>query len=256
MGRIRRLSLPDPKLDQAMDSAVGSPQKGFDLDIRLREFEINQLTQRNNFFMIFQGVMIAGVVQSGGSAAPLISFLVCLTGMFISLLQIGMAGGAKYWQVRWEASTRTSEAVILLTLVKNGRYATQTFVHDLSLLNDEDRQAIEAWNRQAQPEDRIGHIPDFVRKAVERDIKASNAVKPTSLGGRLRRLLDRPVQKWAILPKWSVSRIPIWVGAVLFLFWCILWLNTFSIKGLTEHIRWEPAAFSFVPLKADPKDNK
>jgi len=45
----------------------------------MREFEITQLAQRNNFFMIFQGVMLAGVIQSS-HAIPVVSFLVCVAG--------------------------------------------------------------------------------------------------------------------------------------------------------------------------------
>jgi hypothetical protein len=249
MGRIRRVTQPsDPKVERATVSAVGDATAGFDLDIRLREFEINQLTQRNNFFMIFQGVMIAGVMQSGGTAAPLISFLVCLTGMGISLLQVGMAGGAKYWQVRWEAATRSSELAILLALLKAGRDSTQTFIQDLNLLPKHEKDLIDAWNAsQADPANQIGDWPNFVHDQVELDVRAGKR------GPRY--WLDWWVRAWGILPKWSVSRIPIWAGGVLFLFWCVLWLHTFSLPGLTEHIRWQPTWFELTPLKPDPKDD-
>ena len=72
MGKIPKRQLPpakpvDDELQRATASPVGSATSKFDLDIRLREFEINQLTQRNNFFMILQGVMIAGIAQSSCS---------------------------------------------------------------------------------------------------------------------------------------------------------------------------------------------
>jgi len=85
----------------ALNSPVANRVRGLELDLRLREFEISQLTQRNNFFMIFQGVMIGGLIQSQGLAAPILTSMTSLLGMAVSILQIGMAGGAKYWQSRW-----------------------------------------------------------------------------------------------------------------------------------------------------------
>ena len=84
----------------------------YKLCIDTRNFEISQLINRNNFFMIFQGVLLAGVIQSSGSIA-LVSFLCCLCGLLVSLLQTGMACGAKYWQEYWETSTVIAEEEIL-----------------------------------------------------------------------------------------------------------------------------------------------
>ncbi|WP_431065252.1 hypothetical protein [Methylotuvimicrobium sp.] len=71
----------------------------FEVALQMREFEITQLAQRNNFFMIFQGVLLAGVIQSAHSIA-VVSFLGCVAGFSISLFQVGMASGAKYWQAK------------------------------------------------------------------------------------------------------------------------------------------------------------
>lgn len=73
----------------------------FNIALRMRDFEINQLTQRNNFFMIFQGVLFAGLVQSSHTT-PIVSFMVCVVGLVIALFQVGMASGAKFWQEYWE----------------------------------------------------------------------------------------------------------------------------------------------------------
>lgn len=73
----------------------------FNIALRMRDFEINQLTQRNNFFMIFQGVLFAGLVQSS-HAKPVVSFMVCVAGLVVALFQVGMASGAKFWQEYWE----------------------------------------------------------------------------------------------------------------------------------------------------------
>lgn len=83
----------------------------YKLAIAARDFEINQLVQRNNFFMIFQGVLLAGLIQAAGNGkiVPIVSFLVCTAGLLASLLQIGMAAGAKFWQERWEYAVETAE---------------------------------------------------------------------------------------------------------------------------------------------------
>jgi hypothetical protein len=80
----------------------------FQIALETRNFEISQLVQRNNFFMIFQGVLFAGLVQSSHSK-PVVSFLVCLAGLMVSLYQVQMAAGAKFWQEYWEAALQRIE---------------------------------------------------------------------------------------------------------------------------------------------------
>ncbi|UIM98636.1 hypothetical protein [Yersinia ruckeri] len=55
-------------------------KKLYELTIRVRDFEITQLSQRNNFFMLFQGVLFAGLAtllqnSSGKDYAALICFI-------------------------------------------------------------------------------------------------------------------------------------------------------------------------------------
>lgn len=83
----------------------------------LRNFEISQLVQRNNFFMICQGVMLAGVVQSA-HGIPVVSFLVCLAGFVIAIFQVGMASGAKFWQDYWQEKLRKIETELISGLKK------------------------------------------------------------------------------------------------------------------------------------------
>lgn len=73
----------------------------FEIAMRMRDFEIGQLTNRNNFFMIFQGVLFAGMLQSDHDTL-IISFMACLVGLVVSLFQVGVASGAKFWQEYWE----------------------------------------------------------------------------------------------------------------------------------------------------------
>jgi len=239
-----RLAASNDKED-LLDNPVGSRAKGLELDLRLREFEISQLTQRNNFFMIFQGVLIAGLVQSQGTAAPLITFSMSLLGVATSVFQIGMAGGAKYWQSRWEASTRSSEIAIVLELLRQRKLAVQTFTHNSKLLTEDERKQIKDWNnKQPDRDDRITDDPEFIHDVVLKDIQAGSR-------GFLRRHADWWVRRFAIAPKWSVSRIPIWVGAMLLVFWAVIAFHSIRFPGLDLE-SFSPVWFELTPLKHDP----
>lgn len=213
------------EIEDFQNNPVGSRSKGLELDLRLREFEITQLTQRNNFFMIFQGVLIAGLVQSLGNAAPIIYFLLSILGFAISILQIGMAGGAKYWQCRWEASTRSSEIAIVLELLEKNKLAVQTFTLSNELLTEDEKRKIDEWNnKQTCDSEKIISDSKYIDEIVVKDINAGKK--------GIRKNLDYWVRKFAILPKWSVSRIPIWVGGFLSVFWFFVLFNVVSFPAL------------------------
>lgn len=97
------MSQEDPTPEQLKDVYL--------LAITTRNFEITQLVQRNNFFMIFQGVLLAGLLQASnnGHVTHVVAFLVCLAGLLISILQFFMASGAKFWQERWEHAVEMAE---------------------------------------------------------------------------------------------------------------------------------------------------
>lgn len=92
----------------------------FKIALETRNFEIAQLVQRNNFFMIFQGVLFAGLVQSSHEK-PVVSFLVCMAGLVVSLFQVQMAAGAKFWQEYWEAALRKIEEILLMHLGRENK---------------------------------------------------------------------------------------------------------------------------------------
>lgn len=254
MERLRRQTLSrlpeDPELQRASASAVGSASAGYELDMRLREFEISQLTQRNNFFMIFQGVMVAGLVQSQGTAAPLINFSVCFMGAWISIFQIGMAGGAKYWQSRWESAARSSEIAIVLGLLAAGKHTIRTFTHNLSLLSKEERADIdECVKDHPSAAEAVNDLRGFIHERVVADT-VGDSTRP------IRNTLDWWVRKWGITPKWSVSRIPLWVGATMLVFWGTLWLHTWRIPVVADFSICECKWISFAPLKQDSMPQK
>lgn len=90
----------------------------FTVALETRNFEISQLVQRNNFFMIFQGVLLAGIIQSNHSK-PVVSFLVSIAGLVVSLCQVKMAAGAKFWQEYWEAALQNIEKELIENLLSS-----------------------------------------------------------------------------------------------------------------------------------------
>lgn len=83
----------------------------YEVSIKARDFEISQLIQRNNFFMLFQGVLLASVMQAENSR-PFVELVVCITGFLVSLYQIQMASGAKFWQEWWESKVEIFEGLL------------------------------------------------------------------------------------------------------------------------------------------------
>lgn len=147
----------------------------FEIALRMRDFEISQLTQRNNFFMIFQGVLFAGLVQST-HAKPIVSFMVCVAGLIVALFQVGMASGAKFWQEYWEQMLSKFEI--------EARAANPELFHDNDCLYD---------------------------KTVKERMRHHGF---SGLASQL------------VMFRFSVSRIPIYVGIALSIIWGILVLCT------------------------------
>ena len=60
----------------------------YEISIKARHFEISHLIQRNNFFMLFQGVLLASVMQAQNSR-PFVELVVCkqVERKFCKLLQ-------------------------------------------------------------------------------------------------------------------------------------------------------------------------
>lgn len=83
-------------------SKLESIKAVYEICIETRNFEINQLIQRNNFFMLFQGVLLAAALQNQASK-PIVEVVICLAGVFVSMYQLQMACGAKFWQEWWES---------------------------------------------------------------------------------------------------------------------------------------------------------
>lgn len=87
----------------------------FKIALESRNFEITQLVQRNNFFMVFQGMIFMGLIQSAHSV-PIVSFMICVVGFVTSIFQAQMAAGAKFWQEYWEATLTILEKELLVKI--------------------------------------------------------------------------------------------------------------------------------------------
>jgi len=155
----------------------------FKIALEKRDFEISQLVQRNNFFMIFQGVLFAGVMQSSHEK-PLVTFLVCMAGLLISLFQVGMASGAKFWQEYWEEALKKIESRLLLHIHRSDDSRREIW----SLFHDRSEIYSEIVSRRLQ-----NHKAGFL--------------SPIS---------------WLVMQRFSVSRIPIYVGLSFSVIWLVM----------------------------------
>ena len=225
---------PSALLSSARASPVGDTAAAYRLAHEQRSFEISQLTNRNNFFMVFQGVLLAGLVQSQGAASPVINFFVCVAGMIMSIFQAGMASGAKYWQIRWEVAVKRLELLLIEDLRAEPR-AIQLFTCDKAHLDPNEQQRIQVVNReQARQLDRLSEESNYIDSLVKGDL---------ALGGK------RSIAKWTISRRYSVSKIPFYAGVCLFVVWTGLWLSTFAIaeRTLPQYLLgWLGGSFSFV----------
>ncbi|WP_278414020.1 hypothetical protein [Stutzerimonas kunmingensis] len=93
------------------DERLESLKSLYEISISTRNFEIGQLIHRNNFFMLFQGVLLASVIQAENSR-PFVEFVICVAGLCVSIYQMQMASGAKFWQEWWESRVEYFETLL------------------------------------------------------------------------------------------------------------------------------------------------
>lgn len=160
--------------------------------IETRNFEINQLIQRNNFFMLFQGVLLAATLQAQNSK-PFVEFAVCFCGLVVSLYQTQMASGAKFWQEWWESRVDHYEKLLEQEL-SHPKQAGGTSTGDESKFYD--------------------------LFAVDQEIVEEVVAK---------RMTERyPFSTMLIMNRFPVGRAPIRVGIVLAATWAALLIHTLS----------------------------
>ncbi|MCH7420029.1 hypothetical protein [Pseudomonas mosselii] len=197
--------------------------------LRQRGFEITQLIQRNNFFMIFQGVLFAGICQSA-AMVPVVSLMICLVGFCTSLFQAGMAAGAKYWQEHWEINTRSAEREMTLWLMAHRIIRNQINKRSLSVSDD-------LINRLEVRRTVVHLFEDNKNRDRIRDnLKMS---RPWA-----------PIMNFIIMRRFSASRIPVYVGGGFALVWLVLLLCTFRIDGVAIKV---PDGITGFPIKEAKK---
>ncbi|BCU64192.1 hypothetical protein F941_02205 [Acinetobacter bouvetii DSM 14964 = CIP 107468] len=197
---------PSPKkiIDESkkkiLENEISELKSVYKLSIETRNFEITNLIHRNNFFMLFQGVVLAAVFSNQASK-PYVEFFICLMGVFISWHQIKVAAGAKYWQEWWEVRTSDIENK-LKAKMEQLTGDSDSFISLFDFENVSERQKYEI-------------------KVKKQTYKKSQNIKEAEL-------FDK-VSKALISGRYSVSRVPIASGIILLLTWLILFVGTIGV---------------------------
>lgn len=189
-GKIGMSEIESPSIDKESKTLSGDAwhdsARVYELCVQIRNFEIGQLSARNNFFMIFQGVLFAGLLQSYGYY-PLVTFLACFCGLLISIFQTRMAAGAKFWQEYWEGECQRAEVAL----------------------------------KEAYMQDSTRSFEQYFSKNM---VEIRSLVSERLLNGATPSLISN-----LILNKYSVSRIPIYIGLVFCFVWGLLLIGTLDL---------------------------
>lgn len=95
--------------------------KIYEKTLDLRNFEIQNLTTRNNFILAVNTALFTYASREK-------SIYILSLGIVISILQIRMAAGAKLWQEFWE--DKLSEMELMLSSVYKGEvFKDDDFIH-------------------------------------------------------------------------------------------------------------------------------
>lgn len=137
MGHRRDRAVGKKNKETKSEKNVHSLKSLYGISVETRNFEINQLIQRNNFFMLFQGVLLAAVMQTEASK-PYVEIIICFTGIMISFYQLQMASGAKYWQEWWESRVDHFENL----LCENIKTSEEREAHQLFTVSSSDVNSI------------------------------------------------------------------------------------------------------------------
>lgn len=172
-----------------MNDDVSATKRIYEQVLELRNFEIKELVQRNNFFMIFQGVLLASALQSSHSNLYF-SFIIFLSGATVSYLQMKVAAGAKFWQEHWEIKLRETEKKLL------------------GLLEEKNQQNLDFG-------DDFEKRNNFYQLFQKMTPKEELTIK-LNLNGKYK------LSNHLIMTKPSVSRMPIFVSLCLMITWIAL----------------------------------
>lgn len=142
----------EEKSDNSIAQKIDAIKSIYAICIQTRNFEIEQLIQRNNFFMLFQGVLMAAALQSQTSK-PFVEFAICLTGIWVSFYQLQMASGAKFWQEWWESQLNRFEIELKKEKVGNANEGDFKEFYELFNVNFENVYKTVSENLQGRRKD-------------------------------------------------------------------------------------------------------
>lgn len=180
----------------------------YEIAIKTRNFEIQQLVHRNNFFMIFQGVLIACIIYSNNTV-PFIHTAICFIGIFISFFQMQIAAGAKFWQEYWESEVALAEEK-LKDFYKNIK---KTDFHQL-------------FNKDINEVKHTIYSTYFKRIPTRLYIRENYDTHHLLSKGTFRKYNPFTKVDNRILIKPSVSKVPIRTARLLLISWIVLFLSS------------------------------
>ena len=165
--------------------------------LELRNFEIQNLNTRNSFILTINVGLFAYAAGKDLIVLPLF-------GIAVSLLQIHMAAGAKFWQEIWEMKLFAVERDLhqVYESENAGNEAYDPFVH------------LFTPNPERLPRPLDDYSPRELHQAYEQELKQS----------LVERLGTASPANYLITRKFLVGRTPIYWGMLILTFWICLFL--------------------------------
>lgn len=215
-------------------------KKIYEITLSTRNFEIGQLIQRNNFFMIFQGVLLACMISSKDTV-PFVQFTISCAGFYISYCQTKVAAGAKFWQEYWEDEVYKAEdqlqsfykySIIFEDKNLNKNVEILPFIPLFTKLKEQVYNQVFLRLHKKSPDSSINTHNYFCLDSIElprffRLLFLGETLKPNIFSTN-KLILEKP----------SVSKIPIHVGQCLIIIWALLALSCLGVYN--QIMEWKP----------------
>jgi len=169
--------------------------------LTLRNFEITNLNNRNTFMWAVNAALFTYV-----SNQRELNILLPMMGIVISILQVQMAAGAKFWQEAWEIKLNEVEHKLYQVYQDENKTLENNdkFIH---LFTTEENADNAKLNIEHKSKSRI----EKIKIEVERNLNKEGC-------------LNEGINK-LILNKYSVSRVPIYLGIWTGFFWGVLLIS-------------------------------
>lgn len=164
--------------------------------LELRNFETQNLNVRNSFILTINVGLFAYAAGKDLIVLPLF-------GMAVSLLQIHMAAGAKFWQEAWEGKLFDVERELYKIYCEENRHHPNAdpFIHLFT------------------PDPALDNGIDLERGQAAELSYCQEMQMKRRVTNRMRK---RSPVSWLISRKYSVSRTPIYLGILIAVFWALL----------------------------------